>query len=195
MIETPEQSAVLDLLDTVWNHWGKATRHCWDRINHSMQKALSVAIGSGMKFGPDDFSQIQRRYRFHYWGGNDRGGFAEGFYGLAVTEGNISAAQAFEKWKGRPPFILDWVRPNRGAHYVHRVGIRERGRVAVGFEFLWHGHMVTVTSFAADGSYLTACRYKRDDEERGYARRKIENRFTITPADIRAYRRVLKQSA
>lgn len=181
----PEQSAVLDLLDTVWKHGDRATSHSWARVNTSMQQALCLAIGSGIKFHPDDFIEIQRRYRFHYWGGNGRGGFAEGFYGLAIAEGNLSAAQAFEKWKGRKPFILDGVYGGQGARFAHRGGhFRQRGRLSVGSVFYWEGQQVTVTSFAADGNYLVACRYA-ENPTRGY-RSKVEKRFKITHADLRA---------
>jgi hypothetical protein len=193
--DAPQQSAVLDLLDTVWSNWGQATPHCWDRVNHAMQAALSLAIGSGMKFGLHDFEEISRRYRFHYWGGDYRGGFAEGFYALAVTEGNLSAARAFETWKGRKPFIMDSVRPDRGASYVHRVSYRQRGRVAVGFQFYWHDRYYTVTSFHEDGSGLVACTYKPVSEEARHGGRKIDKRIIVTQADVRDYRRLLKKSA
>jgi hypothetical protein len=189
-----EQSPVLDLLDTVWNHGDRATSHSWARVNTSLQQALCLAIGSGIKFHPDDFEEIQRRYRFHYWGGNGRGGFAEGFYGLAVAEGNLSAAQAFEKWKGRRPFIVDGAYGGCGARFAHRGGhFRQRGRLAVGSVFSWEGQQVTVTSFAADGRYLVACRYAETPAP-GY-QSKVAKRFKITHADLRAARGAARQAA
>ncbi len=190
----PQQSPVLDLLDTVWNHGDRATSHSWARINTSLRQALCLAIGAGIKFQPDDFEQIQKRYRFHYWGGNDRGGFAEQFYGLAIAEGNLSAARAFETWKGRPPFICDSVYGGAGARFAHRGGhFRERGRLSVGSTFTWQGQDVTVTSFCDLGTYLIACSYKPAAGGHLY-RSQIEKRFTITRADLRRARRQRKET-
>jgi hypothetical protein len=188
-----QQSSVLDLLDQVWNHWGQATRHSWDRVNNSMRATLTLAIGSGMEFGPDDFHEIEKRYRFHFWGYHQSGGFAEGWYTRAVTDGNLSAARAFENWKGRKPFILDNIMPDRNSQYLRRVGLRQRGRVAVGYQFGRQGKLGTVTSFTENGASLTACSYKPDPE--GGYRREIDKRYTITQADVRAHRNALKQSA
>ncbi len=189
----PEQSPVLDLLDLVWNHGEQATSHSWGRVNTSMQRALSLAIGCGMKFAPDDFAQIQRRYRFHYWGGNDAGGFAEGFYALAVAEGNVSACQAFEKWKGRAPFIADGVRPGRSVQFAHRGGFREKQRLAVGSTFHWQGQEVKVTSFADDGSYVVACSYDDPDPTKSYEKAKIDRRYRISRRDLQQARREQKE--
>ncbi|MBN1510707.1 MAG: hypothetical protein JXB13_01710 [Phycisphaerae bacterium] len=181
------QSPALDLLDQIWKHWGGATRHSWDRVNRSMRAALELAVGSGMRFGPDDFDEIERRYRFEYWGGKDAGGFAEGFYRMAVTEGNRSAAQAFEKYKGRQPFIFETVDPGGDRCFRHRVSRRTKERAAVGFRIHWQGRWATVTSFADDGQSLTACTYREPDDGSSY--RKIDKRFKITQADLRARRR------
>jgi hypothetical protein len=191
----PEQSPVLDLLDTVWNHWGGATRHSWDRVNHSMRQALCLAIGSGMEFGSDDFAEIQRRYRFHYWGGEDAGGFAEGFYTLAVVEGNLSAARAFEKWKGRPPFIWDSILLPREGHYTKSGGRREMARLTVRSEFAWRGQRVKVTSFADDGSHVVACSYQAPDPTKPYTSAKIDKRYKITNADLRRQRKQHREAA
>jgi hypothetical protein len=202
----PQQSPVLDLLDTVWNHWGGATRHSWDRVNHSMHHALCLAIGSGMRFGPDDFAEIERRYRFGYWGHEDPGGFAEGFYTLAVVEGNLSAARAFEKWKGRPPFIWDAVLLPRAGHYTKSGGWREVARLTVRSEFAWQGQRVKVTSFAADGRYLVACSYRKDSVQEEpcascghrtyhYRREKIDKRYKITTVDLRRQRQQHRETA
>jgi len=193
-LQLPEQSDVLDLLDTVWRGCDRATSHSWSRVNSSMSSALALAIGSGMKFGADDFAEIERRYRFHYWGGESRGGFAEGFYCTAVAEGNVSACQAFEKWKGRKPFIVDNVQPGTGARFAHRVGFRQSSRLCVGSRFTWDGREVTVTSFSEDGTYLTACTYHEPDQAHPYGVR-VKQRYTITNRDIREQRRLLKQSA
>jgi hypothetical protein len=51
---------------------------------------------------------------------------------------------------------------------------------------------VTVTSFAADGSYLVACRYK---ESGNSYQRQVEKKYKITRADIRAARWAGRQAA
>jgi len=194
MSNTTGQSPVLDLLDIVWRHSDQATSHSWSRVNTSMKGALSLAIGSGMRFGRDDFWEIAQRYRFHYWAGNT-GGFAEWFYCLAVVEGNLSACRAFEHYKNRKPFIVEGVSPGSGPTFAHRSGFRETGRLCVGATFTWNGEQVTVTSFAEDGKSLVACSYR----DPGAADRDVgpvlHKRYRIAPRDIREQRRAAQAEA
>ncbi len=204
-ISKADKSPALTLLQQVWDHCCHATPFAWERLNHAMSNALSLAIGSGLEFAEDDFKYIASVFRFGYWGGvMGQHGLGEGFYSQAILEDNLSACHAFEKWQNRPAFIMDHVYP-RGAsrQYAHNVGCRKRGRVGVGFEFLWKGEQVKVTSFANDGSYLVACTYKKDPIEEKpcescghrdyhYWREKIDRRFKITVEDIRAERKRLR---
>lgn len=177
-------SPVRQLLSLVWGQSLKATGHSWERLNHSMYAAMQLAINAGMPFEADDFSAAMNEFRAGYWFGETGG---ESLYTLAVQTGNLSAAQAYEAWKGRPPFIVDDVDPGWNRSFAHTTGKRARGRVAVGFSFPWQGHDVTVTSFSDDGRYLTACAYTKGD------RRKVTRRFKITIAGIRADRRLRKE--
>ena len=177
-------SPVRQLLATVWNHSLKGTGHSWERLNHSMYAAMKLAINAGMRFEPGDFAAAMNEFRASYWFGETGG---EALYSLAVQTGNLSAAQDFETWQGRPPFIADDVDPGCNRSFAHVTGSRKRGRLAVGFSFPWQGHNVAVTSFSSDGRYLTACAYAKGD------RRKVTRRFKITIAGIRADRRLRKE--
>jgi hypothetical protein len=199
------KSPAITLLQQVWDHCCHSTPFAWERLNHAMGNALSLAVGSGLQFAEGDFAYIDRVFRFSYWGGvSGQHGLGEGFYSQAILEGNLSACQAFEKWKKRPAFIVDQVCP-RGARrgYAHNVGLRKRGRVGVGFEFVWKGLEVKVTSFSEDGSYLTACSYRKDPVEEKpcescghrtyhYWRQQIDRRFRITVEEIRRERKRLR---
>ena len=174
-------SPAYQLLHHVWKHSLNATGHSWERLNHSMRGAMQLAINAGLRFDQDDFAKIWKEFRGGYWFGETDG---EGFYALAVQTGNLSAAQAFESWNKRQPFIADDVDPGCNYSYSHLTGRRKRGRLAVGFEFPWRGSQVKVTSFAADGTHLTACAYKE---------RKVAKRYSITVADIRVDRKERKE--
>lgn len=169
MKKKTQLSPAMELLTLVWE---ETPRGSWDRLNQSMKVAMRLAITAKMLFALDDFATARRVFRGGYWFGVPMG---EMFYSLAVETGNLSAAQSFEAWTDRPPFIAD------------RVDHRKRGRLAIGSTFQWRGETVAVTSFAEDGSYLTACTYRDRDTET--YRRKIKNRYTITEAGIREERR------
>lgn len=176
------KSAVIRMLDIVYGNANEATGHSWERLNHAMRDALSLAIGSGLKFFKGDLTYIGKNYRSGYW----RGESDEWIYCLAVTVGNMSAIQSFEQWKGREPFIATNVSPSHHHNgYLHMSGDRQKERLAVGFKFNWEGKQVTVTSFAPDSSYLTACSYKRvKGKNDRYGRDKLEKRFRITRSEL-----------
>lgn len=170
-------SAVIQLLDLVWNHTNQATPHSWERLNHAMRKSLTLAVGAGFEFEPGDMAIVleSAAYRSHFWIGES----SEWVYALAVTVGNMSAITDYEAMKCRPGFIADQVEPTGyggGEGFLHLTSTRQRERLAVGFTFPWKGKKVTVTSIGKDA--LTACSYKAP------AGHKIEKRFTITREDI-----------
>lgn len=169
-------SPAYQLLTHTWSSVATATAHSWRRLNRAMQSAMELAIEGGFVFHLKDFEQVYRDFRGNYWFSETVG---ERFYASAIKAGNLSAVHAYEDWRRRPPFIADDVY-NRGQCW-------KRGRVAVGFQFQWRGKLVEVTSFAADGTYLTACAYEHVDYER-----KIVRRFRITPADIQVDRKQRK---
>lgn len=161
-----------------WDNTGGCTPHSWDRINRSMDASLMLAIDSGQQFDVDDFLDICNDFLGGYWGqyGTDEW---ERYYHLAITTGNMSAAQSFEAWKGRQPFIVDG--PS------HRP--QTRNRVAIGTRFQWQWHLVTVTSFSADG--IVACSYH--DRKPGEYSDKIKHRFRISRSGIIADRKDRKE--
>jgi len=102
MARKPKPSPAYSLMAHVWQCSLEATGHSWERLNHAMHDALKLAINAGMIFESDDFGRIMAGFRGGYWI-LDGGG--EWCYALAVRTGNLSAARAFEHWKGRKPFI------------------------------------------------------------------------------------------
>lgn len=172
------KSKPIQLLDLVWQGANGATSHSWERLNQSMCAALELAVGSGMTFRPDDFTYILNSYRTGRWIGSS----TEWVYTVAIQVSNKSAIDSFESHYKRQPFIADCVRTGGARGFTHGGGgPRQRERLAVGFSFPWKGETVTVTSFAEDSSYLTACAYAGEE-------RKPAARFRITPADIKADR-------
>ncbi len=167
-----DKSTAMQLMELVWKNCCEVTGHSWERINRSMQGSLRLAIDAGLRFDRDDFTAIENRMRIGFWGGNDGHMLGERFYTTAVKHGNSSAAQSFEAWKGRKPFMFNWTayRPTKN-----------RVRLAHNSRFSWHGETVTVTSFSEDGEYLVACSYRWVDK---YYR--IYHRYKITIADLRA---------
>lgn len=179
------RSAVIKLLDLVWGQTNSAVSHSWERLNHSMRAALELTVGAGFSFHEDDMKAIatSQPYRFGYWSGES----SEWIYALAVGVENTSAIASYEKWQGRKAFIMDDVRFQTNERYTHGGRMnRQKCRLVVGAEFDWKGQRVTVTSFAADQSYVTACSYK--PREKGEYANKIDKRFKITRDDILADR-------
>jgi len=190
-------SPAVAMLRLVWDNAQKEGGFSWERLNHSLAGILSIAVGAGLHFDVDDFRLISDQFDFHHWCGvNNAQNSGEGFYGLAIAVGNTSAARAWEHFRKRPAFIANHVRNTGAGGYQHGGGhARKRGRLGLGFYFPWKGHSVVVTSFAVDGTYLTACTYKKIPEAPvcpechrcgySYHRREIARRFTITPVDLK----------
>lgn len=119
-------------------------------LNGHMGAALWCAVTGNMSFDLDDLRTLADTTRLGRWIGADH----ERLYSAACTcqrgstVRNPSFCQAYEKWQGREPFL--WAEETKTAT-----------RLYVGAELTWEGHRVTVTSFSADGKYLTACTYKQ----------------------------------
>lgn len=170
--KAPEESTALHLLRHVWKHSCKANGHSWERVNHAMGNALSLAIGAGLFFAVDDLTVIQEEFRAGYWIGSDQG---EWYYARAVVEGNTTFCEAFEKWRQREPFRAWNVGVSSSSPYIHASFVRrQRERLAVGFDFDYQGERPRVTSFTED--VVTACTYVES---------KVKRRFAITRDDIK----------
>lgn len=154
-------SPTMALIETVWENRCCATPHAWIRVNQAMYAALMLAIEGGLAFNKDDFKDIERKTRGGRWMGEP-----ERFFKVAVEEGHVQACVSFESWVGRPPFMWDGK------------------RLFVGRSFPWEGYQVTVTSFHADGTGLTACAY-RPKESRGDYLTKVEKRFNVSLAALK----------
>jgi len=165
-----KKSAVISLLDHVYEQSLKAEPLSWQRINYAMQNALEIAIGALFEFTPGDWKHILSNYKSCFWIGDD----VERWYSNAVASGNSSSFTDFESMRNRQPIIADNVDPVKSA-YAHVTGSRVKERLHVGAKLQWQGHRVTVTSFKGDGS-CTACAYAKRDGYDG----KVIKRFTIT---------------
>lgn len=172
MANNTKQSPARKLLKILWDNRMDGTGFSYQRINEGMRSALHLAITMGMKFRAEDFSQIYKDFRGHYWFYTDNDhSQGEGFYRVAAEAGNLSACQSFEKWKERQPFIYEGKRLHHGA-------IVE-----------WKGATCAVTSFSEDGQYLTLCSYTKrpyQHDGRTYYHGKIKKRFKVTLVELRA---------
>lgn len=179
-----KKSKPIELLDLIYENTNRATTHSWERLNHAMRAALTLAVGSGLEFALGDLAHIGSSYKSGYWLGDSD----ELVYNEAILNGNMTAIKSFEAWKAREPFIADGVRPAECyGTFVHGSSDRQRERLHKGASFNWKGHRVTVTSFAEDQKSLTACSYKPDKD--GFRTEKVAKRFKITRDDILADRK------
>jgi hypothetical protein len=140
------------------------------RTDHAHQAIMRDCIRYGVRFDLDDFAVIR--------------GAGEWEYGIACGSErgilNPSAAQAYEKFVGRTPFL------------IADEGTVTPTRIYVGRQFKWKGKDVTCTSFAADQKTFTACSYKPDPKGLGYSR-DVEKRFAISHEDIYNERKESKE--
>jgi len=153
-------STALTLLKQVWNHGKKDS---WERINNSMRNALSLAVGSGLKFDASDFSYMTLNFRWAYWISD-----AEWVYKEAVINGNESCESAFESWKGRKPFRGNNVTVNRWDRggYIHTNGVhRQRERLAINFGFPALGRQWWVTGFDDTKGVIRVASYAKHWQE------------------------------
>lgn len=189
-------SEPIKLLQLVWLNANRSTGFSWERLNHAMSEALSLAIGSGMEFYLNDFVYIQKTFRFHYWGTTSPiGTTGEDFYANAIKVNNTSAIQAYEEYAERGPYIMDSVSVG-GTWYCHGGGTRKRSRVFMGCWVSWKGEQRKITSITKD--YIIACAYHPKPEakrckkcrqyEYVYTRDKIKSRIKITVKNIREHR-------
>lgn len=165
MAETETQlSDAMTLLKHMWAAELRVRPFSEPRLRAVMHDTLGLAIKAGLHFDKEDFTKLYEN--FHLGAGYVATGYLspnEQFYSVAVAVNNISACQSFEKALNRKPFITNFVDP-APVHYAgHHDGTRPRSRLSCGCKFSWKGEQVTVTSFAKDSEYLTACSYHPHD--------------------------------
>lgn len=149
-------SGVLDYLQTVYKLSCSSGGHSWQVINSAMSDALNLAIRARFPFEKEDFTNLCRPDGG--WPDNGYLGWTrwfsesgERFYSLAIESRNISAAIAFETWKGRKPFIF------------------QKQRLYVGSRFelapkqFWY-----CNSFAEDGTYINCGSYTTAENPVGW---------------------------
>lgn len=162
-----QNSDAIAVLEKVWQGALRVKPYSEPRLRAVMHDAMELAIKAGLSFDETDFSALIERFHL------GRGYFThcflhadEHYYGIAVAVGNISACRSFEKACNRKPFMTDEVK-TMTVHYAGHLDItRPRSRLSCGCQFIWKGERVTVTSFAKDNSYLTACSYHPHDPEK-----------------------------
>lgn len=141
-------------LQFITHAWDSIPHSSWQRLNSGMYSALSNAVGSGMKFAPNDLKTIANDFRSHYWMGDGEGLYAAACGGKR-GDYNLSAAIAFETKWGRKPWL--WSEDSKTPKRLH-----------VGERFTWQGHFVTITSFDDAKQSITACTYKERDDDVEY---------------------------
>lgn len=167
----------------------------WSTMNWTGEKSNNVwgdfwflLISAGFAFEKDDLISIRETCSYctgsrydPYWSG-----VYEEHYSLAVRCGNLTFAYAYEKLKGRIPFIgigLEYSRYCVPDFSNHATQSKSSGRLVLGTQFSWKGETVKVTIFKDDEHSLIACAYHPDPE--GYTPSKIKRRFKITVADFK----------
>lgn len=151
-----------------------------ERREAGMRAVVQLAIRYGLRFDRHDFVVMTRDYEGIVGGrkGGIRLDVREREYAIACGDErgrlNPSAAQAYEHWHKRKPFLIE------------DEGSETPTRMYEGRKFKWYGKRATCTSFADDLASFTACTYKPPvDGEYG---RKIDKRYRITRDDIREHR-------
>lgn len=169
----PEPSQAMELLTMIWKRTGTAARFSWNRLNRSMQRALYLAIDSGLRFDVTDFKEMAEAFDSERWIGAH-----DGWYFRCIKSGNRSAVLSYEAAKNRKPFLFDM-------NWEH--GIRTRTRLYVGAQFYWRSRTtgeyqrLEVTSFALDGKFIIACL-----QDKSVSPVKTLEQYRITHADLRA---------
>lgn len=126
-----KESPAYALLTHVWRETEGGS---WERLNGGMSAALRLAISTGMRFNPDDFQRFSEDFRSGRWIGD-----SEWCYSAACGSdrgdhgGNPSAVQAYEKYRGRKPFIVLKEAPRY--HYGSKKSDGPKVRLSVGETF------------------------------------------------------------
>lgn len=181
--ETPVQRMFYAFVRGNWqtmNYTGEKASHAWSAF-------WFLLIGSGFAFEKTDLVSIREtcscctgtRYDPTWYG------VGEGHYSLAVRCGNLTFAYAYEKLRGRIPFIgigLDYYGCHPGFSN-HATQAKSTGRLVIGTEFGWKDETVKVTNFKDEKHSLIACAYHPDPK--GYTPSKIKKRFTISAKDFK----------
>lgn len=161
MTDKPKRSPAYKLTAHLW---ASIPRPPWERLNHSLRKGLTLAIGSGMEFEPGDFVRIMDDFGGYYWAGEN----LEWCYADAILVGNTSAIKTFEHDYKRTPIIADDVKHGCGQDtdgFTHSIGKRKQERLFVGAWFSFRGERPQVTSFR--GGKAIAVLYDRVKRGRG----------------------------
>lgn len=145
-------SPALTLLAHIWDN-NQCTS--WEALNHSMNRAVKLAIGAKLEWRAADFQHIAKNFRPRHWLGEH---YWEPMYALAVWTDGGSFIKAFEEAAGRKPFIA-----NRVSAYGQAQGFahaqsqnRQRGRIALQSEVWIDDLRFNCTSITNERVVLTS---------------------------------------
>jgi hypothetical protein len=122
-----------------------------------------------MRFDENDIQYLSAHARMHYWLCYEEGTYALACGGESGSY-NLSAAIAFEKYFGRVPWL--WAEKTKTPE-----------RLAIGSQFTWQGHLVSVTSFNDGKKSLIACTVQHEEQTVS------GRRFRITHDELMAKRK------
>jgi hypothetical protein len=165
------------LLSLVWSNGKKDS---WERINHAMRQALSLAIGSGLTFKAGDFEQMAAKFRWGYWVTDS----TEWIYREAIINGNEACVKAYEEWRGRTAFHANNIGTNYcNSPFIHANSIeRKRERAAVGMRFPMNERTWYVTGFNDEAGTIRLASYASGRQEG-----KPEKLLQLTNDEFRAF--------
>jgi len=143
-----------------------------------------LLISSGFEFAKNDLINLRKwcsEDLYRHWHSP-----GEGHYAVAVRDGNISFAAAYEVYMKRKPFIcsgIDYGYCHSQDYIQQRTQPKTHGRLVIGAWFKWQGEKVKVTAFKDEKQSLIACAY-HPSEEVGYEPSKIRRRFCISIKEL-----------
>lgn len=141
-----KQSAALDVMDLVWSH---SSRNSWQTLNSELQTVLQSLINLDFVFGENDYEEIDKRYRGHFWLSVSPNGhhYGEWLYAAGTRSYNNSFCLSYEKYTKRQFFLL-------GAKRIH-----------VGSEFNYDNLWWTVTGWTKNNQNIRLVGYKNRMKE------------------------------
>ncbi len=175
-------SVVTDFLQIIYQEANRVGSHSWINLNRAMHDGLRLAIQARFMFEPDDFVYIAKHFKFAYWARLDNSGKSRGeeFYKCAIESNNLSAAIAFEAYKGRSPFIYCGQRLAIGSSFMLPRGLDPEAQI-------WR-----VNSFSEDGSMINCAHYATDDRQERRLSERLIAKKSLTKKELKEQEKILR---
>lgn len=205
---------VFKLCEQMLQHSPEAS---YKRLNPALRSTLSSCIEADLPFLPDTFKRVYKELRGHWWFGDGAGScVGERYYSLACAVNHNSACQSFEQFAGRPGVLWeeDSKAPSRlhvgerfswRGYYVEITSMRTDSLVActyresrnpsdglkVGAEIGDYNkpHVITSVKKVVGGTVIRAVKANKPYS----GSREVAKRFTVTYAELSAFRKTEKQ--